>query len=84
MKKSKSLKALNEIIGKRFPHVFLERGEGYFYIASNDRETGNRIGALYQSGIYMSDIEDLTIDEWIKEVEKLFSETNSPDVTAIP
>lgn len=74
MKKPKSLKQLNELIAKVFPNVFLVRSDGYFYVASNDKATGIKIGSLYQSGIYTQDIEDFTIEQWIKEVGKLFTE----------
>ncbi len=67
-----SLKTLNLAIQKEIPNVFLVKGNGYFYIASNDQDLALKIAGLNQSGIYVSRLNELSIDRWIKEIYQLF------------
>jgi len=76
-----TLTALNKELEKHFPHVRLARGEGYYYIYSDNEETGLRIAGLYSSGIYVNQLKHLTIEQWIQEVRDLFDEDKNRSMT---
>jgi hypothetical protein len=69
-----SLKQVNKAIGEKFPGVFLVRGAGYYYIASNDDTMAEKIAGLYTSSIGVYRITQQTVEQWIKDVEYLLSD----------
>jgi hypothetical protein len=82
MKKPKlTLTLINQELEKHFPHVRLARGEGYFYIYSDDKETGLKIAGLYASSIYVNQLKHLTLEQWIEAVRELFDEEKNRSMT---
>ncbi len=70
----KTLKALNKYIQKEIKSTLLiVRGEGYFYIASDDKETALELAILPQTGIYVYKVTDLTFENWYQSVKTLIS-----------
>lgn len=76
--KGVTLKKVNEAIQKEFPTCFLVKGEGYYFIASDDEVWGNKIAMMYSQGIYTHSIKHQTIEKWLEDVRFLFSEKNLP------
>ncbi len=70
---------VNDAIRAKYPHVNLIKGKGYFYISSLDKEVGLKIAGLYQTGIYVNGIKQLTPEQWVKEVDKLFGSEEEID-----
>ncbi len=72
-----TIKKVNVAIQKHFPNVCLTRGEGYYYIYSDDKETALKIASLYSSGIYgVSRLNQLTIEQWVNEIKYLFKKSD--------
>lgn len=71
IKKATSLAQVNKALHKKYPKIDLVRGNDYYYLHSNDKETALKLAGLRQTGIYVYSIKQMTIDQWIKEVEYL-------------
>lgn len=69
-----SLKQVNKAIQAKYPDIFLVKGEGYFYIASDEPETGLMLAGLYTTSIYEGILNNLTCDKWVKEVGELLDQ----------
>jgi hypothetical protein len=76
MKKARSLKQVNEAIQEKHPLVILVKGEGYFYITSDDEEMGLKIAGMHQSGIYVYSIQQLTVAQWVDVVGYLLKQAD--------
>lgn len=68
-----TLKQVNAAIEKEFPKVFLVKDNGYFFIASDDNETGLKLAGFYQTSIYVAKLTQLTIEQWVREVKLLMN-----------
>jgi len=66
-----TLNQVNKAIAAKFPGVELVKGNGYFYVAPTDynSEMAQKIAALYQQGIYVYRLNDMSIDKWVESVE---------------
>lgn len=71
-----SLKRLNEKIDKIYPVVFLVKGEGYFYITSDDNEVGLKLAGFYQTSIYVCHLNHQSEEKWIEDVKRLMEQKN--------
>ena len=71
-----SLKRLNQKIDKIYPGVFLVKGDGYFYVASDDEKMALKIAGLYQSGIYVCHLTHQSEERWIEDVKRLMEQKN--------
>jgi len=76
--KKLTLRVVNEAIQKEFPTCFLHKGEGYFFIASDDEKWGMKIASMYQQGIYVHKINQQSLERWMQDVRELFAEKNLP------
>lgn len=72
-----SLEALNKEIQKKYPGLELVRGEGYYYLYSDDPELGLKIAGLFCSGIYVYDVSHISLERWLIEIENLFNHPNN-------
>lgn len=54
--------------------VQLEKGEGYFYIWSDDEETALKIARLYDNMIMVNSFNQLPIVVWIHEIKELLED----------
>jgi hypothetical protein len=70
-RKQHTLAMVNKAIQAKYPTIMLVKGEGYFYIASNDDEMGLKIAGLYTSSIPVYSINQLSIEKWVAEVDQL-------------
>lgn len=71
-----TLKQVNAEIAKEFPHVFLVRGNGYYYIATDDNQTGSVIGGFYTTSISVPKLNMLTIEQWVSNVRHLMTQVD--------
>lgn len=51
--------------------VLLVKGEGYFYIASDDEETALEIAGLQENAIYVCAFNQQTPKQWVEDIKKL-------------
>lgn len=54
--------------------VQLEKGEGYFYIWSDDEETALKIAGLHDNMIMVNSFNQLPIVVWIHEIKELLED----------
>lgn len=71
---AKSLLEVNKAIAVAHPGVFLVRGDGYHYIASNDKEMGLKIASLYTSSIPVYSVTFLSVEDWVEQVRMLLNQ----------
>jgi hypothetical protein len=74
MKKANSISQVNKAIHEVYPLVNLIKGDGYFYIYSDDDATSIKIARLFISSIAVYKIGDMTIDQWVESVKLLLNE----------
>ena len=67
-----TLNQVNKEIAKTYPMVKLAKGNGYFYIYSEDIETGNFLASLYSTSILVHKINHLTLKQWIEAINELY------------
>ena len=53
--------------------VQLEKGNGYFYIYSDDEETALQIAGLYDNCILCNSFKDQSIESWISDIKALLA-----------
>lgn len=58
---------------KHLGDVKLIKGEGYYYIYSDDEEMSLKIAGLYTSSIHVHKLNQQTIARWVEDVESLFT-----------
>jgi len=78
------MKKVNAAIGARFPKVFLVKGDGYYYVASDDMATGNKIGILYQTSIAISKLNAVPLNRWMQEVEAVMNDYMRHETERMP
>lgn len=66
-----TMKQVNEAIGAKYPGVFLVKGKGYYYIASDEDKQALYIASLYQTSVYVSKLNQLTVEQWVSSVDAL-------------
>lgn len=76
-RKAKNLKEVNKAIQAKFPKVELVRGEGYYYISSQDEEEGLKMAGLYTTSIPVAYLHQQTIQQWVDSVEDLLKDQES-------
>ncbi len=71
MKKNTTIAKVNAALAILHPKVFLVKGHGYFYIASDDKEMGLKLAGLYTTSIYVNSIKEQSVEQWIEDIENL-------------
>lgn len=71
---AKTLAQVNAAIAKEFPKVILVRGEGYFYIASDDNEVGIFLAGLYTTSIPVAKLSQQSVEVWVNDVRNLMAQ----------
>lgn len=82
-RKAKNLKEVNREIHRIFPTVNLVRGNGYFYIASDDDEMGLKIAGLFTTSIPVCYLHEQTIEQWVKDVKYLMADPDGERATSM-
>jgi len=78
MKKGFTLAQLNKEIDKKYPKVFLAKGEGNWYLASDDNETGLMLAGFYQTSINTCYLSQLPMERWMQDVDTLMKQKDNP------
>lgn len=60
-----TLKQLNKMVQEKYPGVEVVKGNGYFYLYSEDDEIGLKIAGLYQSSILIAKINNAAPEQWM-------------------
>lgn len=76
-KKKLTLSAVNKAISELHPYIFLQKGNGYYYVASDDYETSMFLAGLFTTSIYVNKLNAYTLEYWIKEVKSILGD-NQP------
>jgi hypothetical protein len=76
--KAYSLKQVNRAIQKRFPLVRLIRGNGYYYIVSDDEDMQLKICSLYTTSIGVYSVKHQAVQTWVNDVEALLKDECAP------
>lgn len=71
-----TLKRVNKAIEEKYPKVFLVKGNGYYYLASDDSEIGLKLATLHTTSIDIFDISHLSLERWMDEVKYVLSDSN--------
>lgn len=53
--------------------VQLEKGNGYFWIWSDDKELGDKIASIYDNAILCNSFKDQSIENWIEDIKALLA-----------
>ena len=67
-----TLNQVNKEIAKTYPTVKIAKGDGYFYIYSDDKKTGLYLASLYTTSICVNNINHLTLPQWIEAINELY------------
>mgnify|MGYP003660978157 FL=1 len=67
--RARTLSQVNREIQKEIGNVYLCKGEGYFYVSSNDEKIGSSLSSLYTTSIYVCHLNQQTVSEWVKDVK---------------
>ena len=70
-----SLKSANAHIQTKYPQIFLVRGNGYYWVASNDDNIGLQLAGLYTTIIGTPRITMLTPEQWLEQVEYILADS---------
>jgi len=74
----KTLKDINEHLDKLYNgKIKLTKGSGYFYVYSDDEETGLFLSNLFTTSIYTYKLSLSTIGEWIDAVKNILNNPNN-------
>lgn len=74
MKKRVTLKNVNAYIQTKYPVIQLIKGNGYFWVYSEDDNIGLQLAGLYTTSIDIPRITMLTEDEWLDKVEWIMTD----------
>lgn len=53
--------------------VLLCKGDGYFYITSDDDEWAYKIMGMYENAIYLNSFNHQTPEQWVEDIKQLLS-----------
>lgn len=71
---AKNILEVNKALAKAHPGIFLVRGEGYYYVASDDKEIGLKLAGLYTTSIPVYSITFLSVEDWIDQVSTILNQ----------
>lgn len=57
--------------------INLEKGNGYFWIWSDDEEMNLKITSLYSNSILVNSFKDQSIENWVKDIKELLEEIDN-------
>lgn len=72
-KPARTLKQVNKAIQEKVGNVILRKGEGYFYVASDDYELGLKLASLEETSIYVCHLNQQSVEEWLRDVRYIVS-----------
>lgn len=75
---AKTLQEVNRALATSLPGVILVKGEGYFYIVSDNKALAAAIAKLPETQINEASITFKTVDEWVSAVRTLLKKGLNP------
>jgi hypothetical protein len=69
-----TLKKLNKNLKILYPNIQVAKGEGYFFIYSDDKYMGEFLSSKYTTSIHVNKVNDLTLNQWIEEIKLLINQ----------
>ena len=79
-----TLAKVNKAINEKWPGVQLAKGEGNFYIYSDNKELDLKIGMLYQCSIPVYGINQLSLQQWIESVDYVLKDKHQLECSREP
>lgn len=79
MTKARSIAQVNKAIHKEFPTVNLFKGEGTFFIYSEDDEMKMHIAGMYKSSIDTCHLNQQFVEGWLHDVREIMKQISDPD-----
>jgi hypothetical protein len=73
-RRPKLISNLNRFIQSNFPNVMVVKNKNYFYITSDNKETGGMIAGLYTTSINVNKVSELTYNQWLENIQLLLSD----------
>jgi len=80
----RTITQVNKYIHNKYPDIDLVRGEGYFYITSDDDVVNEKLAGLYTTSIPVFSIRHQTFDTWMNDIENLLLDVNRHEVDRQP
>ena len=72
-----TLAKVNKAIQAKHPLVKLVRGNGYYYLVSDDDDMGLKLAGLYSTSIMCNSIKDQPLERWVGDVDELMKEIDN-------
>jgi hypothetical protein len=79
-----TLARVNKAIAAKWPGVILFKGEGNFFIYSDNKELDLKIGMLYQTSINVCAINHLSLEQWIESVDYVLQDKHELELSRNP
>jgi hypothetical protein len=72
---ARTLAQVNKALQKEIhPEIMIAKSEGCFYVTSDEEELGLKLSGLECTTIYVNSLNHLTVDEWVREVKRIFNQ----------
>lgn len=69
-----TLNQINKAVQAKYPRVMVCRGEGYFYLWSEDEALQLKIAGLYDNNIGVCKVNHLSLEQWVASVKYIIEE----------
>lgn len=73
MPQARTLKQVNNKIQKVLGDYLLCKGEGYFYVCSDDPNIGLKLAGLETTSIPVCYLKHQTVDQWVSDVRGIIT-----------
>jgi len=74
---ARTIKQVNKVIQKEVGNYNLVKGEGYFYVTSEDYDLSLNLSGLYTTSIYVCHLNQQSVEAWIKDVREIVFGSNN-------
>lgn len=71
-----TLSQVNKALAAELPGIRLVKGNGYYYVTSNDDNLLEQICGLYTTSIGVCHISQQTVEQWIADVKYILSDSH--------
>ena len=72
--KARSLAQVNRAIQKQVGNVTLRKGDGYFYVTSDDDQIDRALMAQYTTSIYVCHLNQQSVEAWVDDVRDIVTQ----------
>ena len=71
--KARKLKQVNKAIQREVGNYTLVKGEGYFYVTSEDQDKDLKLSSLFTTSIFCCSLNHQSVEEWVNDVKDIIS-----------